>query len=224
MFRAVLGHDLRTPLSVILTSAELLQRLSDDDAVRKTAARMLNSGKRMARMIDNVLDLARARLAGGIPLRRERIDLGPLVHQLVQEHRAAHPHRRIEVLLEGDLFGEWDADRMSQVVSNLVGNSLQHGDDSEAVQVGVNGTNPDVVSLWVANAGHISPDELPHLFDPFRGGRRRSSRTEGLGLGLYIVQQVVHAHHGTVDVQSEEQKRIRFRVRVPRRTLEVVTL
>src|SRR5262249_37005865 len=83
MFSAVLGHALRTPLSVVLTSAELLQRLSDDDAVRKTAMRMLNSGKRMARMIDNVLDLARARLAGGIPLRRERIDLGPLVHQLV---------------------------------------------------------------------------------------------------------------------------------------------
>jgi two-component system sensor histidine kinase/response regulator len=222
MFTAVLGHDLRNPMNAILTAAQLLEHRSTDEAVRKTASRMLSSAKRMSRLIEDMLDLARARLAGGIPLRRERADLGALIQRVVQEHQAGVPDRRIEMLCEGDLIGEWDADRLTQVASNLVGNALQHGERSAPVQVRLNGTATDAVILSVTNAGRIAPDVLPHIFDPFRGSERAVGRTEGLGLGLYIVQQIVQAHHGTVQVQSEDATV--FVVKVPRLAAEVVKL
>lgn len=216
MFTAVLGHDLRNPLSAILNSADLLQRRSEDEAVKKTAQRMLSSGKRMSRLIEDMLDLARARLAGGIALKREPVELGALVQRVVLEHQTAFPDRRIEILRSGDLAGEWDADRLGQGTSNLVGNALQHGDSSEAVKVTLDGTDPHAVTLSVTNAGCIPPDVLPHLFDPFRGGRQQTARSEGLGLGLYIVQQIVQAHHGSIEVQSGGTQHTHFRVKIPR--------
>ena len=224
MFVAVLGHDLRNPLSAIITSAHLLLRGSEDKLVQEVAGRRLGSGKWMSRMINDMLDLARARLAGGIVLKREPCDFGALVQRVVEEHRVASPGRRIEVRLEGDLKGEWDADRLAQVASNLIGNSLQHGERDAAVQVRVDGTREDAVVLSVANAGAIPADVLPHVFDPFRGGQRQLGRGDGLGLGLYIVQQIVQAHEGSVEVQSGDAEHTLFRVTMPRRLVEVVKL
>lgn len=219
MFVAVLGHDLRNPLNAIITSANLLQRISNDDTVQATAERMLMSGKRMSRMIEDLLDLARARLAGGIPLNREWVDLGALLQRVVQEHHAAFPRCRIELHHHGNLMGEWDADRLAQVASNLIGNSLQHGEDGGTVQVRLDGTHADMVVLSVANGGSIPAEVLPHVFDPFHIGHRQPGRTEGLGLGLYIVQQIVQAHQGSVEVQSGDAQRTLFRVKVPRRAV-----
>ena len=224
MFVAVLGHDLRNPLSAIITSAHLLLRGSEDKLVQEVAGRLLGSGKWMSRMINDMLDLARARLAGGIVLKREPCDFGSLVQRVVEEHRVASPGRRIEVRLEGDLRGEWDADRLAQVASNLIGNSLQHGGRDAAVKVHVDGTREDAVVLSVANAGAIPADVLPHVFDPFRGGQRQLGRSDGLGLGLYIVQQIVQAHEGSVEVQSGDAEHTLFRVTMPRRLVEVVKL
>jgi two-component system, sensor histidine kinase and response regulator len=175
-------------------------------------------------MIDAVLDLARARLAGGIPLHRKSVDLGAVVQRAVQEHAAAYTGRRIDVVLEGDLLGEWDEDRLSQVVSNLLGNAVQHGESSEPVQLRASGITPHAVVLTVANAGHIAPEVLAHLFDPFRGGERSPGHHDGLGLGLYIVQQIVHAHHGSVEARCEEGKRIVFRVELPRGPRDAIEL
>ncbi len=224
MFVAVLGHDLRNPLSAIITSAHLLLRGSEDKLVQEVAGRLLGSGKWMSRMINDMLDLARARLAGGIVLKREPCDFGSLVQRVVEEHRVASPGRRIEVRLEGDLKGEWDADRLAQVASNLIGNSLQHGERDAAVKVHVDGTREDAVVLSVANAGAIPADVLPHVFDPFRGGQRQLGRSDGLGLGLYLVQQIVQAHEGSVEVQSGDAEHTLFRVTMPRRLVEVVKL
>jgi two-component system, sensor histidine kinase and response regulator len=223
MFTAVLGHDLRNPMNAILTAAQLLEHKSTDEAVRKTAGRMMSSAKRMSRLIEDMLDLARARLAGGIPLRRERSDLGNLVHRVVEEQQAVSSQHRIEVLVEGNLEGDWDADRLTQVTSNLIGNAIQHGDADAPIAVRVEGTRSDHVSLSVISAGRIDDDVLPHIFDPFRGGDRAPGRNEGLGLGLYIVQQIVHAHQGSVHVQSEDETTA-FIVRVPRTAAEVVKL
>ncbi len=224
MFMAVLGHDLRNPLSAIVTSAHILQHGSDDAMVKTTAARMLSSGKRMSRMIEDMLDLARARLAGGIPLKREHADLGLLVQRVAQEYLAAATERRVEVQHNGDLSGEWDADRLAQVASNLIGNALQHGDEQDAVHVRLDGTHDDVVSMSVVNTGRIPAEVLPHIFDPFRGGQREAGRTDGLGLGLYIVQQIVAAHHGSVEVRAEEPNRTAFVVKVPRRVVSIIKL
>jgi signal transduction histidine kinase len=218
MFTAVLGHDLRNPLNAIVTSAHLLQRQSKDDSVKQTAERILSSGKRMGRMIQDILDLARARLAGGIPLKREPVELGTLIDRVVREHHGAISGRHIDVRHVGDLHGEWDADRLTQVASNLISNAIRYGDASRAIEVGIDGTASDKVTFSVTNGGTIAADLLPHIFDPFRGSSNGSPHAEGLGLGLYIVQQLVDAHAGTVDVQSGAgDDRTTFRVTIPRR-------
>ena len=217
MLTAVLSHDLRSPLNAVLTSALLIQRRSTEQPVKDTADRILSSGKRMSRMIEDMLDMARARLAGGIPLKREAADLGALADRVVGEVQAAYPEHRIDVRKSGDLNGNWDGERLAQVASNLLGNALQHGNEKEAVQVNVDGRKPDEVRITVANSGTIPPDLLPQLFDPFRGGaQRQAGRTEGLGLGLYIVQQIVLAHGGRVQVESGESNRTTFTVSIPR--------
>jgi len=217
MFTAVLGHDLRNPLSAILMAAHMVQHQSADEAVRGTAKRILVSGRRMTRMIDDMLDLARARLAGGIPLTVSHSDLAEPVQRVVREYETAHPDRRIELQQDGDLSGEWDADRLAQVASNLIGNALQHGATDGSVQVRLDGSRAESVEISVINAGTIPSRVLPHLFEPFRGGQRQPGQNQGLGLGLYIVQQIVLVHRGTVDVQSGDGERTLFQVKVPRK-------
>jgi signal transduction histidine kinase len=218
MFTAVLGHDLRNPLSAILMAAHMVQHQSDDETVRGTAKRILMSGKRMTRMIDDMLDLARARLAGGIPLKVSHSDLSEPVQRVVHEYEIAHPERRIEVQQDGDLTGEWDAERLAQAASNLIGNALQHGVAGAPVQVRLDGTRADGVVLSVINSGCIPPRVMPHLFEPFQGGQREPGQNQGLGLGLYIVQQIVQVHRGSVNVQSEDGERTLFHMRIPRKT------
>jgi signal transduction histidine kinase len=216
MFTAMLGHDLRGPLAAILMSAQMLQR-RPDEASQKIGARLSASGKWMNRMIEDMLDLARVRLGEGLPLVRREVDLGGVIDRVVSERQAATPGRRIDVAYVGELTGEWDADRLTQVVSNLIGNAIHHGDPAQPVNVRLDGSDPAKVVFAVVNGGSIAPSVLPHIFDPFRGGQRGSSRSEGLGLGLYIVKQIVEAHGGEVHVSSVEGEQTRFRVTLPRR-------
>jgi len=216
LFTAVLGHDLRSPLSAILNSANLLERISKEDVVKQAATRMVSSGRRMSRMIDDMLDLTRARLGGGIPLRRQETDFSQLVQRVIQEHQVSFPDGHFETHQEGDVSGYWDADRLAQVTSNLIGNALEHGEKADPIEVRLNGTHADLVTLTVTNTGLIPEDVLPHLFDPFRGSQRHLGRSDGLGLGLYIVQQIVLVHGGRVDVKSGHG-RTSFVVQIPRR-------
>jgi two-component system sensor histidine kinase/response regulator len=216
MFTALLAHDLRSPLSAILASAQLLQRRSSDQAALDTAARIITSGKRMARMIEDMLDLARARLGGGILVKREAMDFKALVERVLREHQAAAPDRPIEAHYAGTFDGHWDSERVAQVASNLIGNALKHGRATAPVEVRLDGTQADCVVLIVKNPGTIPPAILPHLFDPFRGGQREPGRGEGLGLGLYIVSQIVQAHDGVVDVETGDGGETAFQVRLPR--------
>jgi two-component system sensor histidine kinase/response regulator len=217
MFVAMLGHDLRTPLGAILTGTRLLEQRSDDgELVRRTAARLRSSAEHMSRMVEDLLDFARARLAGGIPVSIEEMDLESVVRRVVQEQQAAHPHQRIDTQFEGNLIVEGDPVRLAQVASNLVGNALQHGDHREPVKVQIDGSQPECLVLSVANAGGIAADALPHVFEAFRGGQRDAGRSKGLGLGLYITQQLVQAHQGTVEVQSDDETQTVIRVTMPR--------
>jgi len=216
MFVAILGHDLRNPLGAVLTAASLIQRAYKEEVAQKASMQIINSGKRMGRLIDDMLDLARARLAGGIPLTRQPVSLDEVMQRVVQEHQAVFPESRIELQITGDPAGHWDPDRLGQVAANLLGNAIRHGKPGEAVMVLLDGNEPEQAMFSVANAGSIPPDVLPHIFDPFRSGAPRGGQNEGLGLGLYIVQQIVHAHQGDIDVQSGAGGKTIFTVTIPR--------
>ena len=204
MFTAVLGHDLRNPLSGIMMMAESIQRLAVDEAAKRNAGRILSSGKWMSRLISDMLDVARARLGGGIVLSRQRADLNVVVQQALQDLSAAFPDRQVETVCTGDPAGDWDTDRLRQVASNLVGNALQHGAEGGTVVVRVDGRDPATVSLRVQNDGRIPLDLVDHVFDPFRSGETSRRGKGGLGLGLYIVQQIVSAHGGSVSVECTD--------------------
>lgn len=215
MFSALLAHDLRSPLSAMLASARLLQRRTQDQAALEAAARIVSSGNRMARMIEDMLDLARARLGGGFVIKREPVDFKCLVERSLREHQAAAPERAIDASYVGDFAGFWDPLRITQVASNLIGNALKHGNPNQIIQVGLDGSDRNHVILAVKNGGTIPADILPHLFDPFRAGLRRSGRSDGLGLGLYIVSQIVQAHDGRVEVKTGDGETA-FHVHLPR--------
>ena len=218
MFSALLAHDLRNPLerhSGFGAAPQAAQHRGP--RAQEAAARILSSGKHMGRLIEDMLDLARARLAGGIVIKRE-----PARYQGAGRAggaRASGGSRRgdvIETGYAGDFAGQWDAERIAQVASNLIGNALKHGDATGPVTVHLDGTNAREVILTVANSGTIPPEIVNHLFDPFRGGQRPAGRSEGLGLGLYIVYQIVKAHGGSVEVDTGRDDRTILRVSIPR--------
>jgi two-component system sensor histidine kinase/response regulator len=224
MFTAVLGHDLRNPLNAMLVSATVIQRASSDETVCTSAARIVSSGRRMNQMVDDLLDFARARLAGGIALQRQETDLVSVTSSVIGEHQAVRPERPIEMRTAGDLVGYWDGSRLAQAISNLIGNALQHGESGSGVQVHLVGTGSEVVEVLVINRGTIPPEVLPYVFEPFHGDHKASGRGAGLGLGLYISQQIVRAHRGQLDVALEPDSCVVFRASLPRRSSEIIDL
>jgi PAS domain S-box-containing protein len=209
-FIGILGHDLRSPLSAVKMAAYLLERGGSTGHTAELAARISRSALRMEEMIESLLLFARARLGGGIPVKRQTCALGPLCMGQVAEAREANPGRTIECTTSGDLDGEWDPDRLAQVLSNLISNAVAHGQDP--IEVTAHG-EPEQVTLRVKNHGPPVPESLlPTLFEPYRGGER----TEGLGLGLYIVSEIVKAHHGAVTVSSAEGEGTTVTVVLPR--------
>ncbi len=218
VFLGILGHDLRNPLNTVLTTARLMtMRCELPPESHKRLERVVVSGVRMERMIEQLLDLTRARLAGGIAVTRGAPqDLVPLVSKIVTEMKGAHPTRAIELQAEGPCIARVDPDRFEQVVSNLLANSLTHGDKERAITVSL-AARGEVAALVVHNFGPpIEPELMPLLFDPFKRGQRpRESRPGGLGLGLYITERIVSAHGGTISVESSVQKGTRFEALFP---------
>lgn len=218
-FVGILGHDLRNPLGAIVTTTDLLIRRESSERVARPLERIRTSAGRMERMIAQILDFTRARIGGGIPIRPTPVDLERLAAQLVEELEDAAA-RRIATSARGKLSGEWDEDRLAQVVSNLLGNAVEHGETGAPIRLDLDGTAAEVVRISIANAGAIAPSDMPTLFDPFRraAGPSKQRRARGLGLGLYIVQQVVQAHGGRIEAHSSPGEGVSFLVELPRRT------
>ncbi|WNG40957.1 PAS domain S-box protein [Archangium violaceum] len=215
----IVSHDLRSPLQAILLQSQLLARKVRQEPVESATSRIIQSAERMSRMISDLLDFTRGRMGGGIPVDRAPGDLFALTHEVLEELRLTAPQRVITSLVRGDGLGEWDRDRLTQVVQNLVSNALRHGAADSPVRVELEGEGDPVV-LHIQNHGPPIPTGLlPHLFDPFRRGRgleHGERRSEGLGLGLYIVQEIVHAHGGSIDVTSNAEEGTTFTVHLPR--------
>ena len=177
--------------------------------------RLRRAAGRMQEMIDTLLDFTRARFLGKVPISRVPSELGEISRTVIDEMRIVWPDNAIELDVRGDTHGEWDPGRMTQTISNLVTNAISFGESGTAVEVSIEGNGQDV-AMKVHNHGPpIAPDLLPALFEPFRrGAPDRSPR--GLGLGLYIVQQIVHGHDGTIDVESTADAGTTFTLRLPR--------
>jgi sigma-B regulation protein RsbU (phosphoserine phosphatase) len=168
----------------------------------------------MERMIGDLLDLTRARLAGSIPLKRRPADLQRVCEEAIMEGRAGHPDAVLRLETNGDLRGEWDADRLAQVVSNLVGNAVQHGSGAP-ITLTTQG-QADSVTLAVHNGGPpIPPDLPPFVFEPLARGRVEGA-PHSIGLGLFIAQAIVVAHGGDIQVSSSTDAGTTFTVRLPR--------
>jgi sigma-B regulation protein RsbU (phosphoserine phosphatase) len=216
LFLGAVGHDLRNPLSAIILGAERIVRRSRDAEAVRLAKTIQDGGKRMERMTDALFDLTRARLGGGIPIERAPLDLRPLAERVFAEHKLAAPSRDMTLGIAGNVEGEWDPTRFEQLLSNLLGNAVQHGTPEQVVEVEIVGEAPDEVVLEVRNGGTIPDQLMPELFDPFRRGDDEAG-ADGLGLGLFIVRQIVLAHGGRVEVESTEAQGTTFRVQIPRR-------
>jgi signal transduction histidine kinase len=217
-FVAAIGHDLRNPLNAVVMATDILERSPAASGLSPVIQRIRSSSRRMTKMIDDLSDLTRARLGGGILIQRAPTDLGVAARKVVLEQRTAHPDREIEIESSGDLRGEWDGARLEQILSNLLGNSIRHGDGSQPIRIRLDGSRPDRVEFSVRNGGMIPPEILPHLFEPFRRGNHHR---EGLGLGLYIVRQIAIAHQGSIDASSSAEGTT-FSVSIPRLAAERV--
>ncbi len=214
LFAGVLAHDLQNPLSAMMMAAQVMLMRNEGDPAARPVSKILSSGKRMARMIEQLLDFTRARTGGGIQIQPRETHLGELSAQAVDELELAHPEWTIRCDASGDLGVCWDPDRMVQVISNLVANAGQHGAQGSPVIVRLDGSSESEVKFEIHNAGAIPPKFLPNIFDPFRS--HRGAHVRGLGLGLFIVRQIVLAHGGTVTVSSSEEAGTTFHVTVPR--------
>jgi signal transduction histidine kinase len=213
-FIAVLGHDLRNPLASIDAGAHLLSRTPLDAKAMGLVALMRQSVARMANLIDNVLDFARGRLGGGIPVTHEPdAKLAGALAQVVAELQTAWPGRVIEAELGLDRPVTCDSARIAQLFSNLVANALSHGDPGGPVRTRAF-TDAGAFELWVANRGPPIPAAAAErLFEPFTRASGRSGG-EGLGLGLYIASEIARAHAGTLKVVSTPDE-TRFTFRMP---------
>ncbi len=222
MFLAVLGHDLRAPLSGIDMSAMLLAKPGLSDAARlQSAARIKRASRDMNRLITDLLEYTRTRLGAGIPIDRLQCDLGPVCEASLEDIRAGNPEQKFVQRMSGDLTLLADGARMQQAVSNLLANAVQHGSRLAPVTLTAD-SEADAIVLKVCNLGDpIAPEALRSIFEPLVQAQGVNSELHersktSLGLGLFIVREIVLAHGGTITVESSIAAGTVFTIRLPR--------
>ncbi|WP_394833868.1 ATP-binding protein [Pendulispora rubella] len=218
-FVGMLGHDLRQPLSVVSFASETLSKQGLQRDTGELVRRIARSSDRMDRMIRDLLDFARGRQGGGIPIARKPLDLHELMRHLVDEIATVNPRRKIQLAVDGEGRGHWDPDRITQVFQNLLGNAVTYGKSDEPIFV-VMVEEGAHVEVAITNYGPPIPEsDRGMIFSPYRrGGRARAAERapRGLGLGLYIAQEIVRAHGGSIEVTSDRDTGTTFTVLLPR--------
>jgi hypothetical protein len=227
LYLAILSHDLRNPLNSIAMSAELLQHADVNELAAEApgcASQISTNAQVMARMIADLLDYTRTRLGAGMPVSPAPMDLAGLCRAVFDEFRTAHPQRVIRFHWDGgsgrELSGEWDADRIRQAISNLLGNAVQHGDENAPIDLTL-AAGAAEVTIVIHNGGSpIPPGELPRIFEPLVRGSSaaypKHNRPGSIGLGLYIAREVARSHGGTVEATSTSEAGTAFTVHLPR--------
>lgn len=218
-FLAILAHDLRTPLGAIITSTQfMLDNGELEEPNRTLIVRVGTSARRMNQMVLDLLDFTRTRFGDSIPIVRSETDARKLVHDVIAEVAATYPSARVRVETSGDLHGSWDGDRLTQALINLIANAAQHGSEKAPIMVEAHGHDREVEILVQNEGPAIPPDQVGQIFQAMkRTGGSTSRDRRHLGLGLYIVDKIVDAHGGSVDVRSSKQDGTTFTLRLPRR-------
>jgi len=221
MFLAILSHDLRNPLNNIRMAAQMVSRTTNEDLGATKALSMVERNtETIMRLTNDLIDFASTGLGSAMPLTRSLVDLETLGRKVFEEFCFAYPQRTLRFHPDGDLTGDWDAARLQQVISNLMGNALQHGASAGPVELSIV-SEESTVFLSVHNEGSpIPPEMLPTIFDPLMRYAKSESAAQrvssSIGLGLYIVREVVVAHGGTITVTSTAQAGTTFTVCLPR--------
>ncbi|WP_025603001.1 sensor histidine kinase [Burkholderia sp. WSM2230] len=214
----MLGHDMRSPLQAIQMTASYLAALNAGDVVSDAADRLIRSGGRMQALLDDLCDFNRTRLGLGINVVPARVDLADVLADELDELRAAHPHRQLELSVSGNVQGSWDSRRLQQLLQNLVLNALKYGAPDTPVRVEVSG-DAQQIRIDVRNRGPaIERATLARIFEPLtRGaGSPQIPGSDGsLGLGLYIAREIATAHHGAIEASSDDTETV-FSVSLPR--------
>lgn len=220
MFLAILGHDLRNPLGTMVTGSQFIMQATDIP-VRyiDVATRMFGGAQRMSKLINDLIDFTRTHLGPGLPIQGAQGDLAAVCMQVVNELRTFHPERPIELRLPPRLDAFFDESRMAQMLSNLIGNAVQHGGEAP-VQVSMRGGEHDV-EIEVSNRGPAIPAEkIATIFEPMVriASSTPADYTErtSLGIGLFIAREIAQAHGGRIRVASDETNGTRFTVTIPR--------
>jgi len=214
-FIGILAHDLRQPLNtMILANQTMGLAAGSSEAPPAALAVQMRAATRMKRMIGDLLDFSRSRPETGMPVQRQVADLAEIARTIVDEMRPAWPRHALTMQADGPCTGNWDPERLAQICSNLIGNALEHSAADSPIDVSVTVT-PQGAELTVSNQGAAIPaGVLATLFEPFRRGGGLKSTSKGVGLGLYIVAEIVRAHGGTIAAESNAVT-TRFSVRLP---------
>ena len=216
-FLAILGHDLRTPLGSIITSTRFMLDTGElAEPHLSLVTRVESSARRMNRLVTDLLEFTRSRFGDAIPVELADMDLDKVVRDVAAEVSASYPSSHVDVETVGDLKGRWDCDRITQALINLVSNAVQHGAPGKPIQIRGTGTATGVL-VTIHNEGPPIPEPaLKQLFDPLKEAGNGGDRRRHFGLGLYIVQKIVQAHGGSIDVASTEESGTTFTLRLPR--------
>lgn len=214
----MLGHDMRSPLQTIQMTATHLARLSAGEEVSGAARRLVRSGARMQALLEDMLDFNRTQLGLGIRVIPSPVDLAAVIAEELDQLRAAHKGREVELEVRGNVRAICDARRIQQLVGNLVGNAFKYGAPQSVVWVVVTADDHQL-TIDVRNQGAaIAPSALRRIFGPLERGPDADNRTgsgDSLGLGLYIAREIAKAHAGDITARSDEAETV-FTVRLPR--------
>lgn len=220
LFLAILGHDLRNPLATTMMASRLIiEAPGVDGKVASAASRIQLAGQRMNQLVNDLIDYTRTNLGCNLPIILKAVDLHDLCREALAEQAIAHPDYRFELVVDGDLRGNWDDNRIAQVLSNLLGNAVQYGSAGQPITLRLHTEDANVV-LCVENMGKvIPPEKINTVFEPLvrlAGDSAAGADTTSLGIGLYIAREIVHAHGGSIKVSSSIEKGTVFAITLPR--------
>jgi signal transduction histidine kinase len=216
-FLAILGHDLRTPLGAILTSASFMIEYGSLAQPNVLLLRRIEqSTRRMNQLVSDLLEYTRSRFGDSLPMNARPMDLEAVLRDVASEVRAANPSVDLRLSVKGPVRGSWDCDRLTQALVNLVTNAVQHGDLKHPVTVHASSADGEALVSVHNQGAPIPADQVAVLFDPMKASApRKTGDRRHLGLGLYIVDRIVKAHGGRVDVSSSKAEGTSFTLRLP---------